>query len=380
MARCTADHRDQAGRFCTTCGKRVRPQWVRDWRIWGLVAAVVVVIVGIVAATGSGDSTVSSAATCEDPSGDVDLSPSSAETGTSSSSRFDALDILDASVERVNGRFTAVIEVGSRPPDDVGPNASQSYNVYLFQPDGETLYQFDFGVSRSPLNDHDLRADGYEFGEAAQTDELGFDRGLPVSGQVLGRVDGNSVVIAVNEADLPQLPDDFFWLASTSSLTGIGDGSEFAGDACPRPYPSDDDGLVAADFAAPSEGTTTGDPAPTTTSTTSTTSTTISEPTPPSTSAATSEPCIGASACAYDNGIDFADLRRNIAAALAADHDAVSPEVDCDSPNAMPPNRVPPGQVIICVAADADGATGTIEVSPEGFGQYRIAVTDWSGP
>jgi hypothetical protein len=75
---------------------------------------------------------------------------------------------------------------------------------------------------------------------------------------------------------------------------------------------------------------------------------------------------IGASACVFENGIDFADVYRRVGAAYRAKTgDTYSTKVNCDSE--QPPNRVPVGKQIVCVV------TGD-----ESEGKALITVTDKS--
>lgn len=92
--------------------------------------------------------------------------------------------------------------------------------------------------------------------------------------------------------------------------------------------------------------------------------------------------CQGASACVYDNGVDFTDLRDSIAAGVEP---AVGqrPEVDCDRPNLpTPPNQIRVGQKLTCTFALEPGvsyssvATVEVEVLPEGSWRWEVKRTE----
>ncbi len=70
----------------------------------------------------------------------------------------------------------------------------------------------------------------------------------------------------------------------------------------------------------------------------------------------------GVSACAFDNGIDFNDLRSEIASVLQESAEIVVEDVNCDV-GQMPPNRVPIGGVIPCAVTLQDGRTSSVEVA-----------------
>lgn len=84
----------------------------------------------------------------------------------------------------------------------------------------------------------------------------------------------------------------------------------------------------------------------------------------------------GASACSYDNGIDFSVLRSSIADGVAPVL-GVRPEVDCDRPNTEPPNHVRVGKTLTCVFDMEFGVFGEVEVRvrPNGAWDWRVLRT-----
>lgn len=101
--------------------------------------------------------------------------------------------------------------------------------------------------------------------------------------------------------------------------------------------------------------------------------TTAPRATPPTTA------CQGASGCAYDNGIDFNELRNEIAADSTASSRPVSADdVDCDSQSTKwSPNRTPVGERISCLLPmDGYWAITLYDVTVLGNGKYRWEIAD----
>lgn len=83
--------------------------------------------------------------------------------------------------------------------------------------------------------------------------------------------------------------------------------------------------------------------------------------------------CEGASGCAYDNGIDFEELREDIVEGVR--HKLLDvPEVDCDRPNDLPPNRVRVGGTLWCVFDVSTGlfAEVKVEVRRDGGWDWQV--------
>lgn len=78
--------------------------------------------------------------------------------------------------------------------------------------------------------------------------------------------------------------------------------------------------------------------------------------------ATTTTACVGVSACAFDNGIDFNALNRAIRSEVRRKGGGELDEVDCDSPNRTPPNHVPVGQQFRCTSM-AGGPVGVSVVT-----------------
>ncbi len=98
---------------------------------------------------------------------------------------------------------------------------------------------------------------------------------------------------------------------------------------------------------------------------------------PPATPAPSDEPCEGASGCAFENGIDLAAVRSELAAELTSTGlPTALDDVDCEQ-GAVPPNRVPVGDTFVCVVApDVNGALSAFEVTVTGIGEYRWEWAD----
>jgi len=114
---------------------------------------------------------------------------------------------------------------------------------------------------------------------------------------------------------------------------------------------------------------------PETTTAPTTASTTTSTTTLPPAAESGDEPCEGASGCAFDNGIDVAAVRGELAAELTSGgFPTAADDVDCEQGEA-PPNRVPVGRSFPCVVTpDVNGALSAFEVTVTGVGTYR-----WEG-
>lgn len=137
--------------------------------------------------------------------------------------------------------------------------------------------------------------------------------------------------------------------------------------------------LDLVDEVAPSpEGDDTPFEAPESTAapTTAPVTTTTAAPAPPE-PAPTSEPCEGASGCAFENGIDIAGLRSELAAELTSTGLPTTPDdVGCEQ-GAVPPNRVPVGDSFVCVVTpDVNGALSAFEVTVTGIRQYEWKWAD----
>ena len=73
----------------------------------------------------------------------------------------------------------------------------------------------------------------------------------------------------------------------------------------------------------------------------------------------------GASACAFDNGIDFNNLRAQISDELGTYFGAPIADVNCDV-GAAPPNRVPVGETFPCTVTDGYGESSGVTVTVVG--------------
>lgn len=106
------------------------------------------------------------------------------------------------------------------------------------------------------------------------------------------------------------------------------------------------------------------------TTTVPTTAPTTTAPAPPA-PAPSDEPCEGASGCAFENGIDLAAVRTELAAELnSAGLPTAADDVDCEGD--VPPNRVPVGDSFVCVVTpEVNGALSAFEVTVTGIGEYR---------
>jgi hypothetical protein len=83
--------------------------------------------------------------------------------------------------------------------------------------------------------------------------------------------------------------------------------------------------------------------------------------------------CVGVSACVYNNGIDFSQLREAITAGIEAKV-GDRPEATCDSAGTKPPNQVRTGETFACGFAGAR-YYGQVDVLVGKDGGWRWTIT-----
>lgn len=212
----------------------------------------------------------------------------------------------------------------------------------------------------------------------------GRDGGLIDPGKVDYFVDGNYVGVLVELSALSAIgdvktlsfvaqgvPQVYIDNGVPASRTGVLVGwEERDGQWCPN----ESETLPIAFVGERSDG---GGDAPTTTSPTST-STSAVPPTTATSALAQGPDCEGASGCAFENGIDFASLRTELAAALTGDgFPTAADDVDCETNSPGPPNRVPVGASFGCVVTpDVNGSLTYFDVTVTGLGTYAWEYAD----
>lgn len=194
----------------------MRPSEMAGWRTHAAVAAVAAIVAGGLAAgglslaRGQEDEGVRSAA-CSDPTGDH----REVGTGAAPSEALPGTDVrkvsLRADAERLTVRFVAADHI-PRDAGGLGADLAAPIQWVVWLMDGtEPAYHL-----RAIL-----RADGWEL----LRDDL---RQAPVASAEAPRIDGRELAWSVALEDLPNLPDEFGWVA----LTAHGDPT--VQDVCPE--------------------------------------------------------------------------------------------------------------------------------------------------
>ncbi len=132
------------------------------------------------------------------------------------------------------------------------------------------------------------------------------------------------------------------------------------------------------DVAPPVAGNSTSFEEPTSTAAPTTVPPTTATSAPPSAAPTQSdEPCEGASGCSFENGIDLAAVRSELAAELTSTGlPTAADDVDCEQGD-TPPNRVAVGESFVCVVTpDVNGALSAFDITVTGIGQYRWQWAD----
>lgn len=213
-----AESGDGSQTMPTSRGPSNKRRWI--WLVaLTAVALVVVTVAVIVRGTDQDDRT----ATCIDTPGDTIV------LGAPELVDSTVVDLRSTDLSISNGVLTARLTLSGEVPEDLVRRDALTYSVTLATSGGDTLYT----LTRSSPPVAGSTTSGSEYGDlATPIDGTEASTGVPMTeGAVQSTVSRDTVTFTVGLGDMPQLPDEFAWSASTIFLV---DGAQAsARDRCP---------------------------------------------------------------------------------------------------------------------------------------------------
>lgn len=302
---------------------------------------------------------------------------------------------IESAALRVNadGTSTAVVDLSSAVPADTWDGEDGALGVWLqrgwrLSDDSapNAVYHIDL-VGRYVLSDGKAQPIEPMVGTEAQRDVSEEDWIQILDGGRLS-VRGDKLVLDIDANS--EAPSSFFWSVGVFFQTSAQMSDPYdwtAEDWCPvdstdadaAEFPGDADNARAILESVSSALPTTSQPVPPSTSPMSdsaSSSPASSDPIPSTQPQSSTTACEGVSACSFDNGIDIAALRSELAGALTSDGLPTQPgDVDCDT--GQPPNRVQIGGNFGCVVTpEANGALTYFSVTVTGIGTFTWQYED----
>lgn len=213
-----AESEDGSQTLPTSRGPSNKRRWV--WLVaLAALALLVVTVAVILRGTGQDDRS----ATCVDTQGDAIV------LGAPESVDSTVVDLRSTDLRISNGVLTARLRLSGEVPEDVAQRDALTYSITFATSEGEALYT----LTRSSPPIAGSTTSGSEYGDlASPIDGTEASTGVPMAeGAVQSAVSGDTVTFTVGLGEMPQLPDEFAWSASTIFLV---DGAQAsARDRCP---------------------------------------------------------------------------------------------------------------------------------------------------